>query len=245
MSGMGVASVSARTSMYPIPDVPPFGVYQLAIPEWQEYASETLVRAQLPMRMYIDGISELPTGSGERFEVYEDFAATFVERRDTRDMDELPDIDFAAVIERVGNLTTADEIIAVPITDLEWCASKVVAPFDQQSIEYQRLQAQYAAIERILGDAGMDNPPVRLPHHTSLGGFSFKHESPPLHTRIEQGGRRQLVSMMSRRLINAGIDSVELGGLIVGRNYTTPFVAGDWMMSSVVEVVSCSNMELV
>jgi hypothetical protein len=242
MSGMGVASVSARTSMYPIPNVPPFGVYKLALPEWQAYAHETLIGAQDPMRVLVDSL-DLPAGSGERFEVYADFAATFVERRDTRDMEERADIDFGTVVERVGNLVAAEEIIAVPITDLEWCASKIVAPFDQDSVEYKRLYDQRAEIERILLDAGMEEPPVRLPHHTSLAGFSFKRETPPLHTRIDSSERSSLMRMMSRRLLGAGIDSVELGGLIVGRNYTTPFDAGDWLTNSCVEIVSCSSLE--
>jgi hypothetical protein len=241
MSGMGVASVSARTSMYPVPDVPPFGVYQLAIPEWQEYAYETLEHVQAPVRMYIDGL-KLPEGSSRRFGINQTYAATFVERRDTRDRDDLEGIDFGSVIERVGNLTASSEVIAVPIADLEWCASRIVAPFDQESGEYKRLLDQQVEIEHILHDAGMEEPPVNRPHHTSLSGFSFQFEAAPLHTRIYRNHRKEIIRMISRRLTYAGIDSVELGGLIVGQNYTSPFASGNWLTNSCVEVVSYGDM---
>lgn len=237
MSGMGVASVSARTPMYRIPDVPPFGVYQLAIPEWQDYAYETLARAQAPVRMYIDELN-LPDGSSDRFGVNPIYAATFVERRDTKDRDDLCGVDFDSIIERIGNLTASDEVVAVPIADLEWCASRIVAPFDQESGEYKRLLDQQVEIEQILRDAGMEEPPVNRPHHTSLSGFSFQFEDKPLHARFGRNHRREMVRMMSRRLTYAGIDSVELGGLIVGQNYSSPFAPGNWLTNSCVEVVS-------
>lgn len=228
MSGMEVASVSARTSIYPFPNVPPFGVYQLAIPEWQEYAHETLVRAQAPVRMYIDGL-ELPDGSSERFGVYPTYAATFVERRDTKDRDDLGEVDFDSVIERIGNLTASNEVVAIPIAELEWCASRIVAPFDQESGEYKRLLDLQDGVERILHDAGLEEPPVNQPHHTSLSGFSFQLEAKPLHTRFERNHRKEIIRMISRRLTYAGIDSVELGELIVGQNYTSPFTPEDWL----------------
>lgn len=241
MSGMGVASVSARTSMYPIPNVPPFGVYQLAIPEWREYAYDTLVRAQAPVRMYIDGL-ELPEGSSQRFDVYPIHATTFVERRDTKDRDDLHAVDFASIIERIGNLTASDEVVAIPIADLEWRASRIVAPFDQESGEYKRLLDQQVEIEQILRDAGMEGPPVNQPHHTSLSGFSFQFEGKPLHTRFDRNQRNEIVGMISRRLTYAGIDSVELGGLIVGQNYSSPFTPGNWLTNSCVEIVSYGDV---
>jgi len=241
MSDMEVASITARTSMYPIPDVPPFGVYQLAIPEWQEYAYETLVGVQQPVRMYIDGL-KLPEGSSQRFGINPIYAATFVERRDTKDRDDLREIDFESVIERVGNLMASSEVVAVPIADLEWYASRIVAPFDQESGEYKRLLDQQVEIEQILRGAGMEEPPVNRPHHTSLSGFSFRFEATPLHTRIYRNHRKEIVQMISRRLTYAGIDSVELGGLIVGQNYSSPFAPGSWQMNSCVEVVSYGDV---
>lgn len=244
MNRVGVAGVPARTLTYTLPDVRPFGIYQPAIPEWQGYAYGSLIKAQQPVRTYVDGL-HVPEGSGDRFEINEAYALTYVERRDTKDIDDLDYIALDEIIERVGNLLTSNEVISVPITGLKWWKSHIVAPFKQGTYEFNRLLSIQRQIDRILSEAGMEGPPVNRPHHTSLSGFRFQPETIPLHTRIYNKHRKHIVGLINERLTAAGIDTVELGGLMVGNNYTTPYKSGNWMTNKFVEVISRGSGEAI
>ena len=225
MSGVGAASFSARTLTHPRPSVPPFGVYQLAIPEWQDYAFEFLYNAEDAARAYLRGSCKLPLAA-QKFEVNDTFAATFVERRDTRDREDRSDIQFERVLECIGNVASNGGVVAIPVGDLEWMGSRIVATFDQESVEYKHLIDHQAEITRILSEAGLSDPPVYLPHHTSLTRFKYDRNIP--HHDLYRKHRETLLHMMSAQLVAAGIDSVELGETIVGRNYTDQFTLEDW-----------------
>lgn len=84
----------------------------------------------------------------------------------------------------------------------------------------------------------MVEPPVNRPHHTSISGFQFKFEQIPLHARIKGSSRKEILNLLSKHLTAAGIDSVELGDVIVGKNYTTPFASESWLTNACVEIVS-------
>lgn len=241
MSGVGVAGVPARTLMYPLSAIPPFGIYHPSLPEWQAYAYESLIKAQQPVRKLVDGLP-VPDGSGDRFEINRAFALTYVELRDTKFNEDLHKVNLAQVIERVGNLSARNEVIAVPIKPLKWCHSHVVAPFDQEACEYKRLLEHQRHIERILCEAGMGQPPVNRPHHTSLS--SIRYDIEPLHTKLHNKPRNQIIGMLSKGLSSAGIDTVELGCVMVGESYDVPITPGGWMTERFVEIASYEDEKM-
>lgn len=228
MSRVRAAGESARTLTLPRPTVPPFGVYQQAIPEWQLYAFDSLSNAERTARAYLRNEPHKERHAN-RFSVNEGFATTYVERGAMRAREDRAQLRFDRVLERIGNLAANSDVISVPINRLTWRRNTIVAAFDRDSVEYKHLLDQQVEIIRILGEAGMSEPPVNRPHHTSLGRYQIG--TLPHEAKLHGDQRFTLLEMVNTQLTIAGIDSVKLGQTIVGNNYFDPFILEDWLLA--------------
>lgn len=220
--------MSARSLTSQRFSVPPFGVYRLAIPEWQMYAYKTLVSTEQSSYHYLRS-QHVPYKHANRFEIKSTFATTFVECCDMRDRTDRNDIQFGKVLERIGNLAADTEIVAIPIEALAWKFSHIVAPFNQRSAEYRNLLGQQDSIKRILHEAGVEAPRLKDIHHTSLSGF--RNGVIPMSRLLNQEHYDKLLQMMSSRLKAAGIDSVELGYTTVSSSYIDQYTLENWALN--------------